>query len=241
MKKQKESDPDYKEFRKAYEEFERDGFRNELARQLAEKLKEKCDVGVSDPETPLSPEGHRQALETGKGLSVHSRLPDVIFVSPYVRTQQTLAGLVKGWPKLGTVKIILDERIRERNIGLLEIFNDWRILNVLYPEQARLHARQGKFYYRYPQGESIVDVQSRNRQWFQTLTRDWAGKRVLVVSHHLTILSIRSLLERWTPEQFIDVDENHSPKNCSLTVYRGDPKQGTDGKLCLETYNQVFY
>ena len=242
LKPQKDQDPRYQEFKALYEQCKRKNFAHSAnAVGLAQQLQEKYAMGISDERTPLTPTGHKQAYKTGRALSRLLTTPDVVFVSPYLRTQQTLQGIVKGWPRLAGVKTIPDERIRERNIGLLEIYNDWRILNILNPDQGRLQTVQGEFYYRYPQGESIADVQFRNRQWFQTLTREFSGKTVLVVTHHLTLLSIRSLLERWTPKKFIHVDHHEKPRNCSVTIYREDPKQGTDGKLCLEAYNQIFY
>ncbi len=242
MKPTRDKDPKYQRFKALYREGEQNGCNfSDEARELAKEIIEKYALKTSDPETPLTPLGHRQAFKTGRGLSKAIELPDVVFVSSYLRTGQTLDGLVKGWPKLKSIKRVPDERLRERNIGLLEIYNDWRMLNVLHPEQALLHRLQGEFYYRYPQGESIVDVQSRIRQWLQTITREFSGASVLVVTHHLTILSIRSLLERWTPKQFIHVDNHDKPKNCSVTTYRGDPKQGSDGKLVLDDYNRVYY
>jgi broad specificity phosphatase PhoE len=243
MKLRRDADPEYQRFKRLYEEGAQKGDFDfpKFTLTLAHKLKQRYALGLSDAETPLTPRGHEQARLTGKGLAQNLPKPDVIFVSPYIRTHQTFEGIMRGHGDLGEVRIVPDERIRERNIGLLELFNDWKVLNALYPEQGQLHRLQGPFYYRYPQGESIVDVQSRNRQWFQTLTRDFRGKVVWAVTHHLTILSIRSLLERWTPEQFVDADQNHTPRNCSLTVYRGDPKQGANGKLVLERYNEIFY
>ncbi len=243
MKLKRDADPEYQEFRKLYEEASKKGFQfSKRTVALAQKLRQKYALGVSDSETPLTANGLDQALHTGKGLAQHLLKPDVIFVSPYLRTQQTLLQIMRGHKELrDKVKIVPDERIRERNIGLLELFSDWKILNTLYPEQGQLQRLQGSFYYRYPQGESIVDVQSRNRQWFQTLTRDFSEKVVWAITHHLTILSIRSLLERWTPDQFMDADQNHTPRNCSLTIYRGHCKKGVDGKLLLQDYNKIFY
>jgi broad specificity phosphatase PhoE len=74
--------------------------------------------------------------------------------------------------------------------------------------------------------------------WVNTLIREYAGKRVLAVTHHLTILAIRAQLERLGPEEFIALDRNEKPINCGVTIYRGDPNQGEDGRLILAQYNQ---
>lgn len=74
-----------------------------------------------------------------------------------------------------------------------------------------------------------------------TVIREHAEENVLVVSHHLTLMSIRANLERWTPEQFIETDQNQKPINCGVTIYKGEPGQGKDGRLALEQYNQKLY
>jgi hypothetical protein len=61
------------------------------------------------------------------------------------------------------------------------------------------------------------------------------------MTHHLTILSARANYERLSPEEFIKLNDHEKPVNCGMTIYRGDPHQGRDGRLVLETYNQKFY
>lgn len=241
-RRDKDVDPEYQFFKKLYEKEarRRSGF-SARTKTLVRKLMKRYRLNFSDNNTPLTSAGIDQSAKTGAALPAIIPLPDQIFVSPYLRTLQTLDGLIQGWPKLSTVKRLLDERIRERNIGLREIYNDWRFLNVFHPDQARLHDLQGKFYYCVPQGESIVDVQLRTRQWLQTVTRESFNRTILVVTHHVTILGVRSLLERWTPEKFISMDETDPPKNCSVTIYKGDPKKGGDGKLILKKYNEILY
>ena len=239
---QKDTDPEYQKFKELYEEGEKNDFKfsREIIK-LAIKLKGHYFLGKSDFETPLTKIGHEQAYKTGRAMSEVIELPRCVFVSPYLRTEETLMELRRGWPELAKIKTITDERIRERQIGLLELYNDYRIFNVFYPEQGRLRKLQKDVYYQFPQGESIIDVQLRNRQAFQTITREYPNKKVWLITHHLTILSIRSLLERWRMEEFIAADKNHKPKNCGITIYKGNPNQGSNGKLVLQEYNKIFY
>jgi broad specificity phosphatase PhoE len=74
-----------------------------------------------------------------------------------------------------------------------------------------------------------------------TLIREYAGKNMLMVTHHLTILSIRANLERLTPDEFIRLDQEEKPVNCGVTVYTGNSTVGKDGKLILDRYNQKLY
>lgn len=134
-----------------------------------------------------------------------------------------------------------DERIREQEHGLSILYNDWRVFQTLHPEQKLLREQEGRYWYRYPQGENVADVRLRTHNWMGTLIRDFAEKKVLVVTHHLTILSLRANFERLDENGFLHLDEHEAPINCGVTVYRGNPNKGTNGKLELEAYNQKFY
>ena len=84
-------------------------------------------------------------------------------------------------------------------------------------------------------------VRERVRSFQNMLVREYAGAHVWVISHHLTKLAIRANLERLPPEEFIRIDRDEKPINCGVTIYKGDPGQGKDGKLVLEEYNLKLY
>jgi len=94
--------------------------------------------------------------------------------------------------------------------------------------------------YRYPQGENVPDVRDRNTLMTATIARDYAGKNVMLVCHHLYILAQRTNHERLDEEEFLRLDAKEKPVNCGVTVYRGHPKLGQDGRLVLEFYNKQF-
>lgn len=240
LRAQKEADPDYVEFKKAYNRRAKDPARaQELARLILAKGTH--TLGGGDHNTPVTDLGIKQSVATGKKLKEKIALPDVVLVSPYDRTWGTLGGLAIGWPELDTVKTVEEERIREQEHGLKLLYNDWRIFNVLHPEQEQLKEKEGPYWYRNPQGENVPDVRERNRSVLNTITRDFAGQNVLMVTHHLTILAMRANLERMGAAEFIDLDNTNKPVNCGVTIYRGDPNQGTDGKLILDIYNEQLY
>jgi len=169
------------------------------------------------------------------------KLPDIVFVSPYERTLRTLARITVGWPELKNVRVVEEGRIREQEHGLSLIYNDWRVFQAFHPEQKELHDLEGSYYYRYPQGESMEDVRERNRSWLNTLTRDFAGANVLTVTHHLTILAARANLERLSAGECQFLDKYEKPINLGVTIYRGNPNLGSDGRLILDTYNAKLY
>lgn len=234
LKAAKQADPHYRAF---LIEYERDPFSRE-AEDLARSLHRKFTVGTGDHDTPLAEEESDLAIATGRYLKTMISLPDAVFVSPYERTLGTLQGIGRGWPGLASVPVVEERRIREQEHGLTLLYNDWKIFTALNPEQLRLRNLEGNFWYRFPQGENVPDVETRIRSWFDTLVREYSGKHILVVTHHLTILAARALLERWNTQKFIDIDNEDPPRNLSITIYRGDSTQGADGRLLLAHYNE---
>ena len=235
LKDKRVNDPLYKDFlasrkdKKNYEE----------TKLLALLVMQKFALGIGDADTPLANEGV-QAYKTGLVLS-SGKVPDVVFVSPYKRAMFTLGKLIGGWPALAKAKTYEEERIREQEHGLALLYNDWKVFHALHPDQEALYELEGPYWYRYPQGENVPDVRDRNRSWLSTLTRDFAEKDVFVVTHHLNILAMRANLERLSAQDFIFLDKREKPINCGVTVYRGHPDQGKDGKLVLESYNVKHY
>lgn len=238
LRDKKKADPEYREFVKW---FDSDKPANGEMTQLAINLQRRYSTGVSDYQTPLTKQGFAQAYATGTEILKHVPGPEVIFVSPYLRTRQTLAQITNALPELTLVATILDDRIREQEHGLSLLYNDWRIFQTMHPEQRQLHNLQGEYWYQFPQGESVSMVRDRIRSFMTMLVREYAGKHVWLVSHHLTLLSIRANLERLSPEEFMRIDHDEKPINCGVTIYEGHPEQGVDGKLVLAAYNQRFY
>lgn len=241
LREKKRDDPLYKEFLKEWGQ----DYTSGRTCVLATMMKEKYALGVDDADTPLKPrDGECRARQTAQRLMETHALPDVIFVSPYRRAAETFSRLQDGWPALTTARLYEEERIREQEHGLALLYNDWRVFYTFHPEQKKLHdlhKENAEYWYRYPQGENIPDVRDRVRTWFNTLTRDFAGKRVLAVTHHLTILSVRAHLERWSANEFCAMDSTDKPINCGVTVYEGVSDQGEDGRLIRRSYNQKLY
>lgn len=237
LKKSREQDPLYQQFKQNFEKDPHSRITIKLAKQLAAT----ASLEFGDHNTPLAVGAGHQAEAMACKLKDLIKLPDIIFVSPYERTLHTLERMKVGWPELNNVRTVEDGRIREQEHGLASLYNDWRVFHTLYPEQRRLYKKDGTYNYRYPQGENVEDVRERARSWFNTLTRDFAEKNVLAVTHHLTILGIRANLERLNAQQFIELDETNKPINAGVTIYRGDPSLGESGRLILDEYNLKLY
>ncbi len=239
LREAKDKDPEYQTFKAAFNA----NPRAHETLQLAGYMRGKYAMQTSDYETPLTRGGQIQAVKTGERLHEIIPLPEIVFHSPYERVRSTLHGLFIGWPELADLGVpkVAEDRIREQEHGLSLLYSDWRMFHTFHPEQKELHDLLGPYWYQYPQGESVSQVRDRTRDVLSMLIRECADMHVMLVTHHLTILSLRANLERLTPEEFIHLDEHEKPVNCGVTHYIGKPDEGKDGKLVLDFYNKKLY
>ena len=236
LKKDKKNNVTYNEF---LTEFKKD--KHSLkTKDLAQLVADKFALNIGDAETPLAEDGKR-AQKVGRELRKKYEVPDIIFVSPYKRTLETLKNIIKGWPELKKVKIVEEERIREQEHGLSLIYNDWKVFHVLHPDQGKLFDLEGLYWYRFPQGENVPDVRLRNRSWLSSIVRDFSNKKIMVVTHGLNIQATRANLERYGERKFLEINSNESTINCGVTLYKGNPNIGKSGHLELEFYNKKLY
>ena len=209
-----------------------------IARELAEaKMSDTIDIDARDVDVPLSNLGHRQARAIGEWLKHQpaEKRPNIILSSPYKRALQTAEEIRQA---IGAGKVLFDERLREREFGVLDRLTS-RGIKSKFPHEAELRARLGKFYYRPPGGESWTDVILRLRSVLDSLARDYADQRVLIVCHSVVILCLRYLFETMTEEQILKIERETDIANCSLTTYRFEAAEGTAGSPVLESFNFV--
>jgi len=237
LRLRKQNDPEYQEFLKLFKSNPH-SIRTQLA---AQDIQKKFALNVSDYETPLSEVGWKQGRATGAKLLSVVPPADIILVSPYFRARDTFTAMIAGGSDPGNARVIVEDRIREQEHGLSLLYNDWRVFHVMHPEQKMLYELLGPYWYQYPQGESVSQVRERIRSVTNTMIREYAGLHVRLVTHHLTILSVRANYERISPEEFMRLDAEEKPINCGVTIYRCDPSQGSQGRLVLEQYNTRLY
>ena len=193
-----------------------------------------------DADVPLSERGMEQAGSVGRwfGTLANDEQPQFILASPYARARQTAEllrekGLWAGKPP----RIILDERLREREFGILDRLTRSGIES-LYPDQAQMRSALGKFYHRPPGGESWCDVILRLRSALDTLSLHYAGSRIVVVAHHVVVLCLRYLLEELDEEQILRIDREGDVINCGITEYECRPaEQVHQSRMHLRRYN----
>jgi len=227
LKKRKERDPDYQQFK---ELFEADPANPEL-RPLAAALNKRFALNCSDRETPITPTGEAQARITGRRMRQFGMVaPDVIFVSPYLRTMETLRFLKEEWPELESATLYPEERIREKDHGLALLYNDWRIFQAMQPEQAELSRLLGEYDYRFVNGENIPDVRQRTRSWFSTLTREFAGHRVMAITS--PSLPRAPTSSAWDPPNSCISMSTKSPSTAALRVTSARRKKAVRAASC---------
>jgi len=189
------------------------------------------EIAGTDLDVGLTPLGEEQSLVLGRWFAREGIGADRLIASPYRRTIQTAERIEagSGW----TVEIELDERIREKEFGLLNRLTH-RGIQERYPEEAAARRRIGKFDYRPPQGESWVDVIARANDFYRSLCERPRAERVVVVTHQVVVMCLRYVIEGLDEAQLLAIDRAGDVKNCALTRYRA----GTAG-LELITYNSL--
>jgi len=183
------------------------------------------DIADRDIDVPLSALGHEQSRALGHwfGDLPPARRPKVVLCSPYVRARETTRVLMEAAgldPK--TVRVRIDERLREKEFGILDRLTVHGIRDK-YPELSAQRSHVGKFYFRPPGGESWCDVILRLRSLWEMVAREYSGQRVLVVAHQVTVNCMRYLLECLDEAQVLEMDRRGDVPNCAVTSYEHDP------------------
>ena len=115
------------------------------------------------------------------------------------------------------VKVHQDERLRERELGILDLLTHEGV-KARFPEEFQRRQRLGKFYHRPPGGESWVDVALRLRSLRDSIGREHSGRRVLLVTHEVVIVLMRYLMEDLDEKEALALGGGRIA-NCSLTTY----------------------
>ncbi|MDT5029171.1 MAG: hypothetical protein QOE61_5597 [Micromonosporaceae bacterium] len=156
------------------------------------------DAGVSgsDAEVPLTEAGQIQAKDLGTWLGSRSPRPDVVLTSPYLRARQTTEIALDGLRQLTgrTPEVRVDERLRDRELGVLEMQTATAIRRH-FPDEAARRRKVGDFLYRPAGGESFADVALRLRSLLRDICDDHAGRRVLIIGHDAIVLLLRYVIE----------------------------------------------
>jgi broad specificity phosphatase PhoE len=215
-----------------------------VARDLAhEQGLARIALTSRDVDVPLSDLGRKQAEALGRwfaqgkeGGAHEDGRPEVMLASPYVRAIDTAQIFREAGGCDADEKICLDERLREKEFGILDGLTGAGIRQ-LQPDQAEFRKLLGKFYHRPPGGESWADVILRLRALMDTVSLHYGGRRVMIVAHQVVVLCLRYIIENLTEAEILAIDKLGDIANCAITEYHFDPSIGRDGALALARFN----
>jgi broad specificity phosphatase PhoE len=177
---------------------------------------EQLDLTERDADVELSTTGREQAdaVAAWLGQADLSELPGVVLSSPYRRASETAERVMHG----RGIDVVLDERLRERDLGVFDGLTGLGI-RARYPDEAARRKKLGKFYYQPPSGESWADVVLRVRSLLDDLRHGYDGERVWMFTHQAVIMSFRYALEGLDEKSLLGVDREIQIPNCSFTRF----------------------
>ncbi|KAL4347790.1 hypothetical protein GQ457_17G022250 [Hibiscus cannabinus] len=168
---------------------------------------------VADPKIDLTEKGKAEAEECGwriREMIEGDGADDwkvYFYVSPYKRTLETLRHLGRAFERSRISGMREEPRIREQDFGNFQDREKMRA-------DKALRLRYGRFFYRFPNGESAADVYDRITGFRETLKTDIdigrfqpPGERspnmnLIIVSHGLALRVFLMRWYKWTVEQF---------------------------------------
>lgn len=189
---------------------------------------ERLELSARDADVELSRNGEEQARTLGRWVAelAKEERPDLVVSSPYRRAAGTARAALGDLD----VPLLMDERLRERDLGLLDGLTG-KGIRARHPEEAERRSHLGKFYYQPPSGESWADVVLRVRSLLADLREGYDGQRVWLFTHQAVIMSFRYALEGLEESELLEIDRTTQIPNASVTRYR----KGDDG-LVLEAF-----
>lgn len=184
---------------------------------VAAALAERTGAGrlgleLRDADVPLTDVGREQAEALGTWLAEQPVRPSTVWASPFLRAHDTarIALDAAGMPPA----LRLDERLRDRDLGILDLVSTHGI-ETEHPEEWARRLRLGKFWYRPPGGESWADVALRLRS---VLPEVVAGDGpVLVVAHDVVVSLIVYVLCGMTEPEIMHLVAGRAVGNATVT------------------------
>ncbi|KAJ0244474.1 Phosphoglycerate mutase-like protein AT74 [Hirschfeldia incana] len=193
-----------------------------------------------DHKIQLTESGLLQAREAGSRLrsllssSSNPSSPEwrvYFYVSPYDRTRSTLREIGRSFSRRRVIGVREECRIREQDFGNFQVQERMRATK-------KVRERFGRFFYRFPEGESAADVFDRVSSFLESLWRDIDMNRLhmnpahelnfVIVSHGLTSRVFLMKWFKWTVEQF---EALNNPGNSEIRVM--ELGQGGDYSLAI--------
>lgn len=177
---------------------------------------------LPDNIVPLTDKGHEEAKNAGKKLrtklvKLHERdkseMRIFVMTSPYRRTMETTDGLIDAFDDDEVTGVRSAVQLREQDFGNFQTPSK---INADMEERNRF----GRFWFRFPNGESGSDVYDRMTIFTDHLVRDmglgrFSGQSLVLVTHGLTLRILLMRWFHWSVPQFLEV---FNPRNCDPVI-----------------------
>ncbi|WMV07610.1 hypothetical protein MTR67_000995 [Solanum verrucosum] len=192
-------------------------------------------TAVPDHKVQLTEKGKEQAKNAGEVIrSVVGNCKVYFYVSPFLRTRETLKEISESFSSNEIIGVREECRLREMDYAKFQNTEKME-------EYKKERERYGKFFYRFPHGESAADVYDRVSGFMESLWRDIEMEEIcesgsddnlniVIISHGLTIRIILMRLFKWTAEE---VESLISPKNGEIRIL----ELGHEGKYSLALHH----
>ncbi len=135
----------------------------------------------------LTLEGKKQVEKTAEEIKEQGLEFDVVFVSPFVRTTDTL-NILKDKLNISEEKIVFDERLGELNAGDFE-GKPWDEYGKMFKNEKE------RFLNPIHGGESLLDLKRRVGEFIYEIENTYKDKKVLIVSHGAPIWMLYAIKE----------------------------------------------
>lgn len=193
------------------------------------------DFPMREPDVPLSDLGKAQSITMGKWFTAlpDDKKPALVYTSPFLRTIES-AKLLAETAGLGDVRVISDERLREREMGIFDRLTKHGAMQK-YPDECARRELLGKYYYRAPGGENWCDVILRLRSFWQDLLEKGSTENLLIVTHEVVIRCFRCVIESLSEERIMEIDRTSDVSNGAITEYNSNDISG-ELKLSLDNF-----
>ena len=182
----------------------------------------------------LTDKGHEDAHLAGRNIAgILNGETFGVFVSPYVRTLQTKDDILSELKPAVPAFVLQDPRLREQDYGAFPTEDESR----LYRE---IRKKYGRFFYRFPGGESCADVYDRLSDFMGTLHRRFqredCPENIIIVFHGT---AMKCFLFRWYHWDVQKFEEMRSyPHACHIVLMT--KQDGTSEYTVCEPFVQYF-
>jgi 2,3-bisphosphoglycerate-dependent phosphoglycerate mutase len=175
-------------------------------------------------DSPLTERGIAQAKALGERLTRETF--SALYSSDLGRAVQTAQMIAVATGH----KIVTDERLRERHLGIFQGLNGNEIREK-YPEEYRLHRTLGPSYV-IPGGESVEQQVARNVAFLNEIAVKHVGETIVVVTHG----GVLSGLFRYTFSIPFDAPRRFEFTNAGLNVFNYE-----EGNWFLQTWGDISH